>query len=133
MQPSVITHTRTAENDHVLTTATVCFFMNDGDWTEHFTSGTSTYIPNTDACLLRLYKVPCRESIARDLGPDEQIQFRAGATILGRRALGWEWERPGARRLLFVFDEADVLARPRPQRREESYDACYRDNPQMWS
>jgi hypothetical protein len=132
MPPNVITDMRAtpaAENDHVLTTATICFFMNDGDWTEHTSKGTCTYNPNTDGCVLRLFKHP---SARAGDACDEQIQFRAGATILGRRASGWEWERLGARRLLFIFDEADVIARLRQQRPEDTYDACYRDNPQMW-
>jgi hypothetical protein len=118
----------------VLTTSTVCFFANDGDWTEHPAPNRARrYIANSDTCLFRLYKVPCGESTEMDRGPDEQIQFRAGATILGCRAPRWEWERPGARRILFIFDEADVIARPRAPHPEETYDACYRDNPQMWS
>lgn len=131
MPTNVTTDTCAAENDHVLTTATVCFFMNDGDWTEQQTSNaTCTYSPNSNACVLRLFKHP---SARAGDACDEQIQFRAGATILGRRAPGWEWETRRFRRLLFIFDEADVIARPHPQRPEESYDACYRDNPQMWS
>ncbi len=122
MQPNVITDTRgadrAAENNPVLTTATVCFFVNDGDWTEHPAPNRARkYTANSDTCLFRLYKVPCRESIAIDRGPDEQIQFRAGATILGRRAPGWEWETRRDRRLLFIFDEADVIARPHPRHR----------------
>ena len=125
--PNVITDTRAAENDHTLTTATVCFFMNDGPWTEHRAyRKTRKYTANSNACMLRLFKSP---SARAGDACDEQIQFRAGATILGLRAPAWEWDR----RLLFVFDEADVIGRPRPQHREESYDPCYRDNPQMWS
>jgi hypothetical protein len=121
------------ENDPVLTTATVSFFANDGLWTEHQTCAGTTYTANSNNCLLRLYSRPCPERIAMDLGPTEQIQFRVGASIVGRRAPGWEWERRDARRLLFIFDEADVVACPRPQRPEDAYDACFRDNPQMWS
>lgn len=129
MESSFIINT-THVAEHVLTTATTCFFMNDGEWTEHrMNKGRRKYTTNSDTCLLRLYQLPCRQSIAIDRGPDEQIQFRAGATIEARRAPGWEWEWPGARRLLLVFDEADVLGRPRPQSPDETYDACFRSLP----
>ena len=119
--------TNDAVRNTVLTTATACYFTND-DWTEHRAyRGTRQYTANSNAALLRLYNVPCSQAISIDRGADQQILFRAGATIEGRRAPGWEWECPGARRLLFVFDEADVIGRPSPQCSENSYDACYRD------
>jgi len=118
-------------NDKSFTTATTCFFMNDGDWNEHRAyRKTRKYTANSDECMLRLFKSPYARPGDRC---DEQIQFRAGATIFCRRAFDWAWQTREDRRLLFVFDDADVIARPDPEWREDSYDACYQDNPQMWS
>jgi hypothetical protein len=65
----------------------------------------------------------------RALLPDEWIEFRAGTTVTTVRSLEpWTDMEP----TFVIFDEADVTGRPRVSS-DPGYDACFADNPQMWS
>jgi hypothetical protein len=73
---------------------------------------------------------PCSTEYLRAVRPSERLMFRDGATVTTSEPTGsWAEMEP----TLVIYDPADVIAHPRAEFPEESYDASFHDNPQMWS
>jgi hypothetical protein len=122
MNGSVTTDTTT-----VLSTATT-FLLDMQGFTRHRAyRGVRRWTANSNTAIVGLYPrpLPAEYSTAylRSVIPSEQIQFRPGATVTTRHATGpWAAMEP----TFVVFNESDVIARPRWQAPEDTYDAVYR-------